>query len=55
MAVEDECKKIGLQLNAKKTKVVAYNIDDNNIATLDGTVFEVLFNNNSTGVTPIAV
>ena len=41
LAVEGECKKIGLQLNAKKTKVMAYNIDDTTIATLDGTVLEV--------------
>ncbi|XP_072165156.1 uncharacterized protein [Diadema setosum] len=28
LAVEKECKKIGLRLNAKKTKVMAFNIDD---------------------------
>ena len=41
LAVESECKKMGLQLNTKKTKVMAYNIDDTNISTLDGTVLEV--------------
>ena len=39
--MEGECKKIGLQLNAKNMKVMSYNIDDTTIATLDGTVLEV--------------
>ena len=41
LTVERECNKIGLQLNAKKTKVMAYNINDSSISTLDGTVLEV--------------
>ena len=41
LAVERECKKIGMQLNAKKTKVMAYNINDTTITTLDGTVLDV--------------
>ncbi|XP_071480459.1 uncharacterized protein [Diadema antillarum] len=40
-AVEKECKKIGLRLNAKKTKVMAFNIDDTTITTLDGAVLDV--------------
>ncbi|XP_072178317.1 uncharacterized protein [Diadema setosum] len=40
-AVERECKKIGLRLNAKKTKVMAFNIDDTTITTLDGAVLDV--------------
>ena len=41
LAMEGECKKIGLQLNDRKTKVMPYNIDDATIAALDGMVLEV--------------
>ena len=41
LAVERECRKIGLRLNAKKTKVIAYNINDTTITTLGGEVIEV--------------
>ena len=42
LAVERECRKIwALGLNAKKTKVIAYNINDTTITTLGGEVIEV--------------
>ncbi|XP_035664112.1 uncharacterized protein LOC118407702 [Branchiostoma floridae] len=41
-AVERQCQRIGLQLNTKKTKVMAFNSSDNNVATLDGTRLEVV-------------
>ena len=41
LTVEKECKKVGLVLNAKKTKSVAYNIDDPTpLHTFDGTYLE---------------
>ena len=41
LTVEKECKKVGLVLNAKKTKSVAYNIDNPTpLHTLDGTYLE---------------
>ena len=41
LTVEKECKKVGLVLNAKKTKSVAYNIDDRTpLHTFDGTYLE---------------
>ena len=36
-SVERECKRTGLTLNAKKTKVMALNIQDPTINTIDGT------------------
>lgn len=42
LAVERKCKKIGLTLNAKKTKVMAFNIEDKAIATAGGMVLEVV-------------
>ncbi|WP_143215098.1 reverse transcriptase domain-containing protein, partial [Acinetobacter baumannii] len=42
LAVERECRKVGLQLNAKKTKVMAFNTDDAAVSTKDGTVLEVV-------------
>ena len=41
LAVERECRQIGLRLNAKKTKVIAYNINDTTITTLGGEVIDV--------------
>ena len=41
LAVERECRKIGLRLNAKKIKVIAYNINDTTITTLGSEVLEV--------------
>lgn len=41
-AVEIQCRKIGLRLNAKKTKVMALNTPDNKVTTLDGTTLEVV-------------
>lgn len=40
LSVERECKKIGLQLNAKKTKVMALNTEDKKVCTGDGTALE---------------
>ena len=41
LTVEKECRKVGLVLNAKKTKSVAYNIDDPTpLHTFDGTYLE---------------
>jgi hypothetical protein len=34
--VETECRKVGLRLNAKKTEVMAFNIDKVELRTLDG-------------------
>ncbi|CAH1266596.1 LCT [Branchiostoma lanceolatum] len=40
--VERHCRRIGLQLNAKKTKVMAYNTTDEKVTSLDGTQLEVV-------------
>ena len=40
--VEKHCKRIGLGLNAKKTKVMAENVEDPVVTTLDGTLLEVV-------------
>ena len=40
--VERHCKRIGLGLNAKKTKVMPQNVDDPSVTTLDGTLLEVV-------------
>ena len=40
--VERHCKRIGLGLNAKKTKVMAENVDQPVVTTLDGTQLEVV-------------
>ncbi|KAI8514433.1 hypothetical protein Bbelb_070240 [Branchiostoma belcheri] len=40
--VERHCRKIGLQLNAKKTKVMAFNSTDDTVAALNGTQLEVV-------------
>ena len=40
--VEKHCARIGLGLNAKKTKVMAENVDDPSVTTLDGTLLEVV-------------
>ena len=38
LAVEEECKKVGLEINSKKTKYISYNITDNfNLKLADGT------------------
>ena len=42
LAVESECRKIGLQLNSKKTKVMALNTEDKTVTTRDGTILEVV-------------
>jgi hypothetical protein len=44
LAVEEECTRIGLGLNAKKTKVMPININDKDaiVKTLDGTQLEVV-------------
>ena len=39
--VERHCNRIGLGLNAKKTKVMAKNMDDPSVTTLAGTLLEV--------------
>ena len=36
--VESECRKVGLRLNAKKTEVMAFNIDQVELKTLDGSL-----------------
>ena len=42
VAVEQDCKKVGLMLNSKKTKVMALNTDSlPSIKTIDGSVLEV--------------
>ena len=40
LTVEKECRKIGLKLNAKKTKVMSVNTEDKTITTADGTELE---------------
>ena len=40
--VERHCNRIGLGLNAKKTKVLPQNVDDPTVTTLNGTVLEVV-------------
>ena len=40
--VERHCNRIGLGLNAKKTKVMAENVDDPSVYTLGGTLLEVV-------------
>ena len=40
--VERQCQRIGLGLNAKKTKVMAVNVEDPSVTTLDGTLLEVV-------------
>ena len=41
LTVEEECKKVGLQINSKKTKYISYNITDNfNLKLADGTNIE---------------
>ena len=43
LAVEiRECEQIGLKLNSKKTKVMAFNANDPAIASLDGKVLETM-------------
>ena len=42
LAVEEECNRIGLQLNAKKTKVIALNTEDSRVTTREGTVLDVV-------------
>jgi hypothetical protein len=37
-SVETECRKVGLRLNAKKTEVMAFNIDKVKLKTLDGSL-----------------
>lgn len=37
LAVERECKKVGLSINAKKTKFMSYNIDEFQLFLQDGT------------------
>ena len=41
LSVEKECLKVGLQLNTKKNKVLAYNINDTPVHTRDGTTLKV--------------
>ena len=41
-AVEKECKRIGLGLNAKKTKVMPINVQDVTVKTMDGTILELV-------------
>ncbi len=41
LSVEEECLKVGLHLNTKKTKVTAYNINDPPIHTRDGTTLHL--------------
>ncbi|XP_038050883.1 uncharacterized protein LOC119724034 [Patiria miniata] len=41
LSVEEECLKVGLQLNTKKTKVLAYNISGTAVCTRDGTTLKV--------------
>ena len=40
--VERQCSRIGLGLNAKKTKVMAENVDDPSVTTLDGTLLDIV-------------
>ena len=41
-SVERECKRTGVTLNAKKTKVMALNIQDPAMKTMDGTKLEAV-------------
>ena len=42
LTVETECGRTGLKLNAKKTKVMAFNTEDTIVSTGDGTTLEVV-------------